>query len=66
METGFDGLIDGAAAVLGLAIDPAHRPGVAANLALLSRHAAVALAVALPPEAEPAPLFRPDAAVDEA
>jgi Protein of unknown function (DUF4089) len=54
-----DGVIDGAAAILGLHVLPEHRPGIAANLALLSRHAAIALAVPLPPEAEPAPVFRP-------
>lgn len=54
-----DGLIAAAAAQLGLDITPEQRPGVAANLALLSAHAAIALSVVLPPEAEPAPVFRP-------
>lgn len=45
------------AALLGLKLDPAHLPGVAMNLRLAARMAAMVGAVALAPADEPAPVF---------
>ncbi|GGC53619.1 hypothetical protein GCM10011504_34960 [Siccirubricoccus deserti] len=44
---------------VGLALDAARQARVAAALALVIRIAAPALAVSLPIEAEPAPVFQP-------
>lgn len=52
-------LAEQAARFLGLPLDPAHVPGVAANLVLLQSHAARILALDLPSETEPAPVFDP-------
>ena len=46
-----------AAALLGLPLDPRHLPGVAANLRLAARMAAVVEAMPLTPADEPAPVF---------
>jgi hypothetical protein len=54
-----DRLITGLAAATGLPLDPAHRPGVAANVARLLAQADIVMAVPLPPDTEPAPIFRP-------
>ena len=48
-----------AAALIGLTIDPAHRPGVVANLERIAQMAALVMEFPLPDEAEPAPVFRP-------
>lgn len=48
---------DRVSAALGLVIDPAHRAGVAANLARTAAIAAPLLAFSLPDEAESAPVF---------
>jgi hypothetical protein len=48
-----------AAAFLGLALDPAHLDGVAANLDLLARHAARVMSLPLAHDTEPAPVFTP-------
>jgi hypothetical protein len=52
-------LAEQAARFLALPLDPAHLPGIAANLALLQSHAARILALDLPSETEPAPVFVP-------
>jgi hypothetical protein len=52
-------LIDALAALLELDIDPAYRPGVATNLAIAARFAALVTEFDLGDHAEPAPVFRP-------
>ncbi len=47
------------AGLLGLALSPEQLERVASQLALLSRHVAVVLALELPPTVEPAPVFLP-------
>jgi hypothetical protein len=51
--------VDAAAALIGLPIDPAHRPGVIVNLERIAQMAALVMEFALPEEAEPAPVLRP-------
>jgi len=51
--------VDAAAALIGLPIDPAHRPGVVVNIARIAQMAALVMEFPLPDEAEPAPVFRP-------
>ena len=51
--------VDAAAALIGLPIDPAHRPGVVLNLERIAQLAALVAEFPLPDEAEPAPVFRP-------
>jgi len=51
--------VDAAAALIGLTIDPAHRPGVVVNLERIAQLAALVMEFPLPDEAEPAPVFRP-------
>ncbi len=46
-----------AAAAVGLPLDPAHLPGVAMNLALAARMAALVEKAALGPAEEAAPVF---------
>ncbi len=50
--------VDSAAALIGLPIDPEHRPGVVANLQRIAQMAALVMAFPLLDEAEPAPVFR--------
>ena len=52
-----DAFMDAGAAALGLAIDPAWRASVRANLAVTFRMAELVREVPLPDEAEPAPVF---------
>lgn len=52
--------VDAVAAVCGLPIDPAHRPGVVANFARLAEAAALLAGLELGPEVEPAPRFAHD------
>ena len=47
------------AGMAGLSIDPAHLPGVTANLALLLDRAALIASSPLDPLVEPAAIFRP-------
>jgi hypothetical protein len=54
-----DFLTTGLAAAIGLALDPAHRVGVAANFGRLLAQADIVMAVPLPLDTEPAPVFRP-------
>jgi len=51
--------LDAAAQLLGLAIDPAHRPGVLLNLERIAEMAALVMEFPLPDEIEPAPVFTP-------
>ncbi len=48
-----------AAALIGLPLAPAHLPGVAANVALAARMAAMVFAVPLTPADEAAPVYTP-------
>ena len=51
--------VDAAAALIGLPLDPAHRPGVVLNLERIAQMAALVMEFRLPDAAEPAPVFRP-------
>lgn len=51
--------MDASAAMLGIAIDPAWRAAVMANLALCVRMGALVEGFALEDEAEPAPVYVP-------
>jgi hypothetical protein len=51
--------VDAAAALIGLPLDPAHRPGVVLNVQRIAEMAALVMAFPLPEETEPAPVFRP-------
>ena len=54
-----EAFMDASAAMLGIAIDPAWRAAVKANLAMSFRMAALMDGFALEDEAEPAPVFTP-------
>ena len=54
-----DAYVEAAAALIGLPIDPAHRPGVVLNLERIAQMAALVMDFPLPDEIEPAPVFRP-------
>ena len=51
--------VDAAAKLVGLPLDPAHRPGVVLNLSRIAQMAALVMAFPLPEETEPAPVFEP-------
>jgi hypothetical protein len=51
--------VDAAAALIGLPLDPAHRPGVVLNPKRIAEMAALVGEFALPDAVEPAPIFRP-------
>jgi Protein of unknown function (DUF4089) len=51
--------VDIAAALIGLPLDPAHRPGVILNVQRIAEMAELVMAFPLPEETEPAPVFRP-------
>jgi hypothetical protein len=51
--------VDAAAKLIGLPIDPAHRPGVVANLERIAQMAALVMEFDLPEETEPAPVYTP-------
>jgi hypothetical protein len=53
-------LLDQTAACLDLPIDPAHRPGVIANLERARGLAVLVMAVDLPVALEPAAVFMPE------
>ena len=55
----FGAYVDAAAALIGLPIDPAHRPGVILNMQRIGDMAALVMAFPLPDEMEPAPVFVP-------
>jgi RNAse (barnase) inhibitor barstar len=52
-----DALVDAAAGVLALPIEPEWKPAIRANLQITLRLAAVVAEFELPDEAEPAPIF---------
>lgn len=54
-----DAFIDRTAALLGLPLDPAHKPGVAANLARTAAIAKLVTEFPLPDDVEPGPVWRP-------
>jgi hypothetical protein len=51
--------VDAAARLIGLPIEPAHRPGVVLNLERIARLAALVMEFDLPEEIEPAPVYTP-------
>jgi 1-carboxybiuret hydrolase subunit AtzG-like len=51
--------VDAAAALIGLPLDPAHRPGTVLNLQRIAEMAALVMAFPLPDDTEPAPVFLP-------
>jgi hypothetical protein len=51
--------VDAAARLIGLPLDPAHRPGVALNLERIAQMAALVMEFDLPEETEPAPVYSP-------
>ena len=61
MPAGIDleAYLDAAAAAIGLAIAPEHRPGVILNLERIAALAGTVMSFPLPAEVEPAPVFRP-------
>jgi hypothetical protein len=54
-----DAWIDQAAPLIGLAIDPAWRPGVVANLTRMAEVAELVMAFPLADDEESGPVFRP-------
>jgi hypothetical protein len=61
MDEAFDAAIyvDAAASLIGLPLDPAHRPGVILNLQRIAQMAALVGEFPLADETEPAAVFRP-------
>lgn len=57
-RTPLDDFIDAAAHTLGLPIEDAWRPAIAANLRVTLEHAAAVEAFPLPDDAEPGPIFK--------
>jgi len=51
--------VDAAAALIGLPLDPAHRPGIILNMQRIAEMAALVMEFRLPDETEPAPVFLP-------
>jgi hypothetical protein len=51
--------VDAAGRLVGLPLDPAHRPGVIANLERIAQMAALVMEFPLPDEIEPAPVYEP-------
>jgi len=51
--------VDAAAALVGLPLDPAHRPGVVLNLERIAQMAGLIMAFLLPDETDPAPVYEP-------
>ena len=51
--------VDAAAVLVGVPLDPAHRPGVIMNLQRIADMAALVMAFPLPDDTEPAPIFKP-------
>ncbi len=60
-----EAVIDALAPLLGLAVPPEQRPGVAANLRIAAAMAALVLAEPAGDHAEPAPVFTPEAGPGE-
>jgi len=51
--------VDVAAKLIGLPVDPAHRPGVVLNLERIAQMAALVMEFDLPEETEPAAVYTP-------
>jgi hypothetical protein len=51
--------VDATARLIGLPIDPAHRPGVVLNLQRIAQMAALVMEFPLPEETESAPVYEP-------
>jgi hypothetical protein len=51
--------VDRAAALIALPLDPAHRPGVCANLGRTAAIAKLVTEFPLPDDVEPGPVWRP-------
>ena len=54
-----EAIVDATAPLLGLAIEPAFRPGIAQNLKVTATMADLVLAAPMDEREEPAPVFRP-------
>jgi len=54
-----EAFVDAVAPAVGLDIDPAHRPGVAANIARVAQMAQLVLDFPLGDTVEPGPVFTP-------
>ena len=57
--TDIEAYVDAAAQLVGLPLDPAHRPGVVLNLGRIAQMAALVMEFPLPEETEPAPVYEP-------
>ncbi len=51
--------VDAVAELVGLTLDPAHRPGVILNVERIAQMAALVMEFPLPEDTEPAPVFAP-------
>jgi hypothetical protein len=51
--------VEAAAQLVGLPLDPAHRPGVVLNLGRIAQMAALVMGFPLPEETEAAPVYEP-------
>jgi hypothetical protein len=51
--------VDAASKLVGLPLDPVHRPGVVTNLERIAQMAALFMEFPLPEETDPAPVFTP-------
>ena len=51
--------VDATARLIGLTLNPAHRPGVVVNLGRIAAMAALVMEFPLPGDTEPAPVFTP-------
>ena len=51
--------VDSAAELIGLTLDPAHRPGVILNFGRIAEMAALVMEFPLPDDCEPAPVYVP-------
>jgi len=61
MKTAFDAAtyVDAASAAIGLQLDPAHRPGVIANMERINSFAQQVMEFPLDEATEPLPQYRP-------
>jgi hypothetical protein len=57
--TDIEAYVDAAAQLVGLPLDPAHRPGAVLNLGRIAQMAALVMEFSLPEETEPAPVYEP-------
>jgi len=57
--TDIEAYVDATAQLIGLPLDPAHRPGVVLNLGRIAQMAALVMEFPLPEETEPAPVYEP-------